>query len=110
MNITFDTNVWERLINEEEHHLVEIKNKIRDGKIQAYICAINLNLEAIRKEKRAELFGNYELRITEEHLPPENGMLVMRVSVGPNTDLHPGLSPEQWDKLLEARDLDSVYS
>ena len=37
MNITFDTNVWRRLVNEEKPHLVEIKNKIQDGKIQAYI-------------------------------------------------------------------------
>ena len=50
MNITFDTNVWERMIDEEEPHLVKIKNKIRDGKIQAYICEITLNLEAIQKE------------------------------------------------------------
>ena len=77
MNITFDTNVWERVINEEEHHLVEIKNKILDGKIQAYICEISLNLEAIQRGKRAEFFGSYELSITEEHLPPENGKLGM---------------------------------
>ena len=53
MDITFDTNVWERAINEEEPHLVEIKNKIRDGKIRAYICEIALSLEAIQKQKRS---------------------------------------------------------
>ena len=51
MNITFDTNVWEKVVNEEEHHLVEIKNKILDGKIQAYICEITLSLEAIQKRE-----------------------------------------------------------
>ena len=56
MKITFDSNVWERVINEAEHHLVKIKNKIREGKIQAYICEIALDLEAIQKKKRAELF------------------------------------------------------
>ena len=60
MKITFDSNVWERVINEEEHHLVKINNKIREGKIQAYICEIALDLEAIQRKKRAELFGNYE--------------------------------------------------
>ena len=44
MNITFDSNVWERVVNEEDHHLVNIKNKIRIGEIQAYICEIALSL------------------------------------------------------------------
>ena len=105
MNITFDTNVWEPLINEEKPHLVEIKNRIRDGKIQPYICEISLDLEAIQKKKRVEFFGNYEDSITVDHLPPENGVFRMRVSIAPNTDLHPGLHPKQWDKLVKARDL-----
>ena len=105
MDITFDSNVWERAINEEEPHLVEIKNKIRDGKMRAYICEITLNLEAIQKKKRAEFFGNYEPSMTVEHLPPENGTLSMRVGFGPNTELHPGIHPKQWGKLLKARDL-----
>ena len=105
MKITFDSNVWERVINEEEHHLVQINNKIREGKIQAYICETALNLEAIQKAKRAEFFRNYKPRITVEHLPPENGTFRMQVGVGPNTEQHPGLHPKLWDKLLKARDL-----
>ena len=77
MKITFDSNVWERVVNEEEHHCVKIKNKILDGKIRAYICEITLNLEAIQRKKRAEFFGNYEPSITVEDLPPENGKLGM---------------------------------
>ena len=105
MKITFDSNVWERVINEEEHHLVKINNKIREGKIQAYICEIALDLEAIQRKRRAELFGNYEDRTTVEDLPPENGQLRMRVGFGPNTEQHPGIHPRQWDRLLIARDL-----
>ena len=105
MNITFDSNVWEPMVNEEKPHLVEIKNKIRDGKIHAYICEISLNLEAIQRRRRAEFFGNYEPSITMEHLPPENGRLSMRIGIGPNTELHPGLPSQQWPKLLMARDL-----
>ena len=105
MKITFDSNVWERVINEEEHHLVKINNKIREGKIQAYICEIALDLEAIQRKKRAELFGNYEDRTTVEDLPPENGQFRMRVCIEPNTEQHPGFHPRQWDRLLIARDL-----
>ena len=105
MNVTFDTNTWEPVVEEEEPHLIEIKNAIRDGKIQAYICEITLNLEAIQKVKRAEFFENYKPRITVEELPPENGQLSMRISIAPNTKLHPGIHPKQWAKLLKARDL-----
>ena len=105
MNITFDTNVWEPMVEEEKPHLVEIKNAIRDGKIHAYICEITLNLEAIQKVKRAEFFENYKPRTTVEDLPPENGKLGMRISISPNTELHPGIHPKQWDKLLKAHDL-----
>ncbi len=105
MKITFDSNVWERVINEEEHHLVKINNKIREGKIQAYICEIALDLEAVQKAKRAELFGNYEPCITVEHLPPKNGTFFMQVRVKPNTEQHPGIPPQLWDKLLKAHDL-----
>ena len=105
MNITFDTNVWEPMVNEEKPHLVEIKNRIRDGKIQPYICEITLNLEAIQRRKRAEFFGTYEPNITVEHLPPESGKLGMRMGIAPNTEFHPGLPSKQWDKLVKARDL-----
>ena len=105
MNITFDTNVWEPVVNEEKHHLIEIKNKILNGKIQAYICEIALDLEAIQRKERAEFFGNYEPSITVEHLPPENGKFRMQFCIAPNTDLHPGIHEKQWDKLLKARDL-----
>ena len=106
MKITFDSNVWERVINKEEHHLVKINNKIREGKIQAYICEIALNLEAIQKKKRAEFFGNYKPRIIVEDLPPENGKTMrMPVCVGPSTEQHPGIHPKPREKLLKACDL-----
>ena len=105
MNITFDSNVWERVVNEDEHHFVKIKNKIRDGKMRAYICEIALSLESIRKKLRPEFFENYEPSRTVEHLPPENGKLGMRIGFGPNTELHPGLHPKLRVNLLKARDL-----
>ena len=105
MKITFDSNVWERVINEEEHHFVKINKKIREGKIQAYICEIALDLEAIKKKERAKLFENYTPCITVKELPPENGKLGMQIGIKPNTEQHPGIPPKQLAKLLKARDL-----
>ena len=105
MKITFDTNVWERVVNEEEHHLAKIKDKILEGKIEAYICEIALSLESIPKKKRAERFRNYKPKWTVKDLPPENEKLRMRVGFGPNTELHPGIHPKQKVKLLKAQDL-----
>ena len=105
MKITFDSNVWQRVIDEEDHHFVKIKDKIREGKIQAYICEIALDLEAIQRARRAELFENYEPRTTVEDLPLENGQLGMSVCFGPNTEAHHGIPPRQRDRLLKARDL-----
>ena len=104
-NITFDTNVWRRLDNEEKPHLVEIKNKIQDGKIQPYICEIALVLEAIQRILRPEFFENYKPRMTGEDLPPENGKLRILASIAPNTELHPGLPAVLKADLLKARDL-----
>ena len=104
MNITFDSNVWERVINEEEHHLVKIKNKIRDGKIRPYICEIALTLEAIQRKLRPEFFENYKPSITIEVLPLENGEFSIQLGIGPNTELHPGIHLKQRGKLLNARD------
>lgn len=105
MKITFDSNVWEKVVNEEEHHLVEIKNRILDGTIQAYICKIALSVESIQNKERPKYFRDYEPNITVTQLPSENEMLSIQVCIAPNTDLHPGLHPKLKDNLLKARDL-----
>ena len=105
MNITFDSNVWERAVNEDKHHFVKIKNKIRDGKMRAYICEIALSLESIRKKLRPEFFENYEPSTTFEVLPTENGEFHMRACFKPNVELHPGLHSNLKVNLLKARDL-----
>jgi hypothetical protein len=105
MNITFDSNVWERAVNEDKHHFVKIKNKIRDGKMRAYICEIALSLESIRKKLRPEFFENYEPSTTFEDLPTENGEFHMRACFKPNVELHPGLHSNLKVNLLKARDL-----
>ncbi len=105
MNVTFDSNVWEKVFDEDDHHFVKIKNKIRADEIRPYICQIALSLEAIEKKLRAEFFKSYEPSIKSENLPTEDGTVRMRMCIEPNNELHPGLHPKLRDKLLKARDL-----
>lgn len=105
MNVTFDSNVWERIIDENDCHLAEIKDKIRDGRIQSHICEIALSLEPIKKKLRAEFFENYHFRTTVNNLPPKGETLTMQIGFKPNVELHPGFHPKLWAKILEARNL-----
>lgn len=105
MNVTFDSNVWERVIDEDNHHFEKIKDKIRDGRIQPYICEIALSLESIERKIRSEFFEDYRPRITVNHLPAEDEKLVMQICVAPNVELHPGHHPKLQSKVLEARNL-----
>ncbi len=105
MNVTFDSNVWEKVIDEDDHHYVQIKNKIRTGEIRPYICEIALSLEAIAKKLRAEFFKSYKPSIKFENLPTEDGMVRMRMCIEPNNELHPGFHPKLRCKLLKARNL-----
>lgn len=105
MNVTFDSNVWENVIDEVDDHHARIKHKILTGEIRPYICEIALSLEAIEKKRRAEFFENYKPSIKSEDLPTEDSKVRMRVCIEPNKELHPGFNPKLRDKLLKARDL-----
>ena len=105
MNVTFDSNVWERVIDEDDCHLAEIKDKIRTGRLQPYICEIALSLEPIEKKLRSEFFENYHLCTTVNNLPPKGETLTMQIGFAPNVELHPGFHPKLWAKILEARNL-----
>ena len=105
MNATFDSNVWERVIDEDDCHLAEIKDKIRNGRIQPHICEIALSLEPIEKKLRSEFFENYHPCTTVNNLPPKGETLTMQIGFAPNVELHPGFHPKLWAKILEARNL-----
>ena len=105
MNVTFDSNVWEKVVGKTVSHYTKIKDKIHTGEIRPYICEIALSLEAIEKKLRAEFFKNYKPSIKFEELPTEDGMVRMRMCVEPNNELHPGFHPKLQDKVLKAREL-----
>ena len=105
MNVTFDSNVWEKVVGNAVSHFAKIKDKICTGEIHPYICEVALSLESIKKKKRAEFFKNYKPSIKCEYLPTEDGIIRMQMSIEPNNELHPGFNPKLREKLLKARDL-----
>ena len=105
MNVTFDSNVWEKVVGNAVSHYAKIKDKIRTGEIRPYICEIALSLEAIQKKLRTAFFENYEPSIKFTDVPTEDSSLHTGVCFKPNEELHPGLHPKLRDKLLKARDL-----
>ncbi|MDE0184472.1 MAG: hypothetical protein OXP71_03315 [Candidatus Poribacteria bacterium] len=105
MNVTFDSNVWEKVVGNAVSHYAKIKDKIRTGVIHPYICEIALSLEAIQNKLRTEFFEKYEPSIKFRVVPTEDSKLNMGVSFKPNEELHPGFHPRLKAKLLEAQDL-----
>ena len=105
MKVTFDSNVWEKVVDDDDYHFSNIKHKIRAGKICPYICEIALSLEAIQRKLRTEFMEDYEPSIEFTDVPTEDSTLRMQMSIGPNNELHPGFHPCLQDKLLKARDL-----
>ena len=105
MNVTFDSNVWEKVVGNAVSHYAKINDKIRTGEIRPYICEIALSLEAIQRKLTTAFFENYKPSIKCKYLPTEDGKLRMQMSIEPNNELHPGFNRKLRDKLLKARDL-----
>ena len=105
MNVTFDSSVWETVIDEVDDHHAKIKHKIRTGEIRPYICEIALSLEAIQRTSRRKFFENYKPSTRFENVPTDDSKLRMLVCLKPNEELHPGFHRKLRVKLFEARDL-----
>ena len=101
MKVTFDTNVWKRLVRGEQGsrpkwlvYVSYIRDKIVSGVIQPYICEIAISLESIKKEKRLPFWRTYEPKIKNKELPNDGATIRGKFTIGPNNEAHPGLPPE----------------
>ena len=101
MKVTFDTNVWKRLVRGEQGsrpkwlvYVSYIRDKIVSGVIQPYICEIAISLESIKKEKRLPFWRTYEPKIKNKELPNDGATIRSKFTLGPNNEAHPGLPPE----------------
>ena len=101
MNVTFDSNVWEKIIaHEMESNKIfsDLHKLIVSGKITPYICEIAISLESIMKKDRLNFFIEYQPKfetttIGTTNNPDGTTTFHCRASFSPDTEAHPGLHP-----------------
>ena len=109
MRVTFDTNVWNRMVLPERWRtvanyaaLVKIKNAVIAGKIEGFICDSFATTETIKPRKRAEYHANKTPIISVENKPVGANLIHMTLQIETDHSLHPGLTEEFEEELTEA--------
>jgi len=109
MRVTFDTNVWNRMVFPERYinrrnypALVKIKDAIRSGQVHGFMSEGFAVLESIKKQDRAlfHVKNVPSVKVTNKHYGP--GLHCLTIEIEAKHDLHPGLTPEFEEELNEA--------
>jgi len=109
MRVTFDTNVWNRMVFPDRYKdrpnylaLVKLKDAIQSGRVSGFISEGFGTAESIKKQDRA-LFNVQNVptvKVTNKSYGP--GLHCLRIEIEAKHDLHPGLTPEFEEELAEA--------
>jgi len=107
MNITLDSNVWEKTVSSietDENKYFQLKKLISSKKVKAYICEIALSLESITKKERATFWANYEplfenTTLGGTHNTDGSITIHNHFCFSPNNEKHPGLHQTLIEKL-----------
>ncbi len=109
MRVTFDTNVWNRMVFPEKHTvgpnyraLVEIKNAVRDGRIRGFISEAFATIEAIKRENRPKYHVRNTPKIKVKEESVGKGLIHLTIEIQANHDAHPGIGEEFQNELKEA--------
>ncbi|AUM27984.1 hypothetical protein [Acinetobacter pittii] len=104
--VTFDSNVWEKVVRKETSEHEYINNQILLGNIQPYISEIAISLESLQKKKRLEFMKGYSPKFEFEELDKAlDSKIHGRMSISPNLDSHLGLHPRLKESLELAEQL-----
>lgn len=108
MKVTFDSNMYRRVTdpsrfsNDPAHHaFVSIHEAIQDGRVQPFFSATIVTLEAIGRDTRGDYLSNNRVKVESDERAGEGGSIQVRMTIGPDNDLHPGL-PEITERWLTA--------
>jgi len=109
MRVTFDTNVWNRMVFPERYvnspnylSLGKIKNAIRSGQVRGFISEGFATVEAVRRENRAKFHAQNVPKVEVTNKSHGNGLNYMTIEIKANHSLHPGIGKEFDEELNEA--------
>ena len=101
MRVTFDSNVWEKIVlpEFEQKDYAYLKELISNGDIEPYICEIALSLESVIKKNRWDFASSYQPKFEIHSETFTGNKYLANIFLGPNNDKHPGLHPILLKKL-----------
>lgn len=109
MQVTFDTNVWNRMVFPDRYKdrpnylaLVKLKDAIQSGRVRGFISEGFGTAESIKKQDRAlfHVQNVPNVKVTNKSYGP--GLHCLSIEIGARHDLHPGITPEFEEELNEA--------
>jgi hypothetical protein len=109
MRVTFDTNVWNRMVFPDRYKdrpnylaLVKLKDAIQSGRVRGFISEGFGTAESIKKQDRAlfHVQNVPNVKVTNKSYGP--GLHCLSIEIEARHDLHPGITPEFEEELNEA--------
>lgn len=109
MQVTFDTQVWNRMIFPERYSdrpnfaaLVKINGAVRSGQVRGFLCESFGTIESIKREDRARFHLQDVPTVQVTHTSHGPGLYCLNIDIQAQHSLHPGLTPEFEEELKEA--------
>jgi hypothetical protein len=109
MRVTFDTNVWNRMVFPERwshspnyDSLVRIKDAILRGQVRGFISEGFATVEAISKRNRAKFYAQNIPKVEVTPTVQGSGLISMSIEIKAKHSEHPGIGEEFEEELNEA--------
>jgi hypothetical protein len=104
MQVSFDSNTWEKVFDPADHDWALVRSAISSGRINGFICEAAFRIEAIRKRERAAYFAEpaMDVQFPFSTVIRDGKPYVQIMSIGPADESHPGMPEVQSNKLKNA--------
>jgi hypothetical protein len=109
MRVTFDTNVWKRMVFPERYvddanylSLGKIKKAIRCGPVRGFISEGFATVEAVQKKNRAKFHAQNLPKVEITNKSRRSGLNSITIEIKTNHSLHPGIGEHFEEELNQA--------